>query len=88
MTSSTYEQADEEAVERMRRRLGRLDPVQVRIWRAMRPARRIELACQAYHLVLEAVRVRERELHPELSAEELNWRVVRRLHGDERLGTS
>jgi hypothetical protein len=34
--------------------LGRLDPRQVAIWRAMSPVRRLELAFQAYQLALDA----------------------------------
>jgi hypothetical protein len=63
-----------------------LDPRQVEIWRAMTPARRLNIAFQAYHLALDAVRTTERRRHPELSPEELKWRVVRRMHGDPTLG--
>jgi len=77
---------DSEAIEALRRRLGALDPRQVAAWRAMTPARRLELAFQAYRLALEAVRVTERQAHPDLSPEELAWRVTRRMQGDPRLG--
>ena len=73
-------------VEQLRARLGPLTPQQIRIWRDMTPARRIDLACQAYHMVLEAVRVSERRRHPDDSPEELAWRVTRRMQGDRRLG--
>ena len=63
-----------------------LDPRQVAIWRAMTPARRLELAVQAYQFVLDAARLIERREHPELSAEELAWRVTRRIQGDPNLG--
>lgn len=63
-----------------------LDPRQVAIWRAMTPARRLEIAFQAYQFALEVVRVTERRRHPELSPGELAWRVTRRMQGDPRLG--
>jgi hypothetical protein len=76
----------DDAVEALSRRLGRLDPRQVAIWRAMSPARRLELAFQAYQLVLEAVRLTERQRHPDLPPGELAWRVTRRMQGNPRLG--
>ena len=75
-----------DAVEALRRRLGRLDPRQVAIWRAMSGARRLELAFQAYQFALDAVRLTERQRHPDLSPEELAWRVTRRMQGDPNLG--
>lgn len=63
-----------------------LDPMQAAIWRAMSPARRLELAFQAYQFALEAVRATERRAHPELSEEDLNWRITRRMQGDPTLG--
>ncbi len=44
----------DDAIEALSRRLGRLDPQQIAIWRAMSPARRLELAFQAYQFVLDA----------------------------------
>lgn len=79
-------QVDREEVERVRQRLAPLDPRQVAIWRGMSPARRLELVGQMYRFALEAVRTTERQRHPGLSAEALNWRVVRRMHGDLSLG--
>jgi hypothetical protein len=76
----------EDAVEALRRRLGRLDPRQIAAWQAMSPARRLEIAFQAYQFALDAVRLTERQNHPHLSAEELAWRVTRRLQGNYRLG--
>ena len=76
----------EDAVEALRRRLGRLDPRQVAAWREMSPARRLEMAFQAYQFALDAVRLTERQNHPNLSPEELVWRVVRRMQGNPRLG--
>jgi hypothetical protein len=70
----------------LRRRLADLDPRQVTVWRAMSPAERLEVAFQAYQFALEAVRASERERHPELSPEELAWRVTRRMQGDPTLG--
>jgi len=62
------------------------DPRQVAVWRAMTPARKLELVFQAYQLALEMVRVTERQAHPDLSEEELNWRITRRMQGDQSLG--
>ena len=67
-------------------RLGTLDKRQIMIWRAMTPARRSEIAFQAYQFALDVVRLTERRRHPELSPEELAWRVTRRMQGDPRLG--
>lgn len=68
------------------RRLGPLDPRQFAIWRAMSPARRLEIAFQAYQFVLDAVRATERRRHPDLDPSELAWRVTRRMQGDPSLG--
>ena len=76
----------EDAVEALRQRLGKLDPRQVAAWRAMSPARRLEMAFQAYQFALDAVRLTERQNHPSLSPEELVWRVARRMQGNPRLG--
>ncbi|MEA3341704.1 MAG: hypothetical protein U9R15_17205 [Chloroflexota bacterium] len=67
-------------------RLGPRDPRQVAAWRQMTPARRLELAFQAYQFALDAVRLTEQRRHPDLSPEELNWRVTRRMQGDYQLG--
>jgi hypothetical protein len=76
----------DDAIEALRRRLGRLDPRQVAAWRAMSPVRRLELAFQAYQFALDAVRLTERRSHPDLSPDELAWRITRRMQGDPRLG--
>ena len=76
----------ENSVEALRRRLGRLDPRQVTAWREMSPARRLEMAFQAYQFALDAVRLTEWQNHPDLSPEELIWRVTRRMQGNPRLG--
>ncbi|MBM3189679.1 MAG: hypothetical protein FJZ90_13255 [Chloroflexi bacterium] len=67
-------------------RLAPLDPRQVAIWRAMSPARRLEIAFQAYQFTLDALRATERQRHPDLSPYELAWRVTRRMQGDPQLG--
>ncbi len=67
-------------------RLGTLDKRQIMIWRAMTPARRLEIAFQAYRFALDVVRLTERRRHPDLSPEELAWRVTRRMQGDPTLG--
>ena len=79
-------QVNEDEVERLRRRLGPYDPRQVAIWRAMSPARRLDLVGQMYRFALETVRTTERQRHPDLSPEEFKWRVIRRMHGDLSLG--
>nr|HID12710.1 hypothetical protein [Anaerolineae bacterium] len=75
-----------DTVEAMRRRLGPLNRQQIAAWRRMSPARRLEMAFQAYQFALDVVRLTERRRHPELSPEELNWRVTRRMQGDPTLG--
>ena len=69
-----------------RRRLDRPDPAQFAAWRQMSPAHRLELAFQAYQFALDAVRLTERQRHPELPEDELAWRVTRRMQGDPKLG--
>lgn len=78
--------AQDDTLEAWRRRIGTLEPRQIAAWRAMTPAQRLDLACQAYQFALEVVRLTERRNHPDLSAEELAWRVTRRMQGDRRLG--
>ncbi len=73
-------------MESLQNRLDKPDPQQVAIWRAMTPARRLEIAFQAYQFALDAVRASERRRHPGVSAEELAWRVTRRMQGDPKLG--
>ena len=74
------------SLQALEERLGALDKRQIAIWRAMTPARRAEIAFQAYQFVLEVVRLTERRRHPELSEEELAWCVTRRMQGDPNLG--
>jgi hypothetical protein len=75
-----------DAIEALRRQLGQLDPHQIAAWRGMSPARRLELAFQAYQVALDIVRLTERERHPDLPPSELAWRVTRRMQGNLRLG--
>jgi hypothetical protein len=77
---------DEDAIEALRRRLGKLDQRQIAAWREMSPARRLEMAFQAYQFALDAVRLTEQQSHPDLSPGELAWRVTRRMQGNPRLG--
>ena len=65
-----------------RRRLGSLDRQQIAAWQQMSPIRRLEMAFQAYQFALDAVRLSERRNHPELSEQELNGRIVRRMQGE------
>lgn len=74
------------SIEQLRRRLGAYDRQQILIWQGMSPVERLELAFQAYQFALEAIRLTERQQHPDLSEEELKWRVIRRMQGDQRLG--
>jgi len=78
--------ADRRPIEHVLSRIGPMDARQLRIWRGMSRVRRLKLAFQAYQLALDAVRVTERRKHPDLSPEELNWRITRRMQGDPHLG--
>lgn len=73
-------------IEQLRQRLGPLEPQQIAAWRQMTPTQRLNLAFQAYQFALDAVRLTERRRHPNLSKEELNWRVTRRMQGNQKLG--
>jgi hypothetical protein len=66
--------------------LNELESRQVAAWRAMSPARCLELAFQAYQFALDTVRLTERKRHPDLSLDELAWRITRRVQGDSTLG--
>jgi hypothetical protein len=66
--------------------LGKPTPQQITAWRTMSPARRLELAFQAYQFALDAVRLTERKRHPDLSTSELAWRITRRMQGNSKLG--
>jgi hypothetical protein len=84
---STHKSTDIIApVESLRRRLGQPDPRQIAAWRAMSPARRLEIAFQAYQFALDTVRLTERQRHPDLPPDELAWRVTRRMQGNSTLG--
>jgi hypothetical protein len=76
----------EDRIEALRRRLGPVDQNQIEVWRSMTPARRLELAFQAYQFALDVVCLTEQQRHPDLSPEELAWRVTRRMQGNHRLG--
>ena len=73
-------------VKELKQRLGVYDRQQILIWQQMSPVERLALVDQAYHFALEAVRLTERQRHPELSEEALRWRVIRRMQGNQRLG--
>ena len=73
-------------IEQLRQRLGRLEPQQIIAWQRMSSVQRLELAFQAYQFALEAVHLTERRRQPNLSEEELNWRVTRRIQGNQKLG--
>ena len=76
----------DDTIQAWRQRIGTLDPRQIAAWRAMTPAQRLDLACQAYQFALDAVRLTERRNHLDLSQEALAWRVTRRMQGDRSLG--
>lgn len=86
MDESVSIEPDLNSVERLRHLLGTLDPRQVAIWRETSPARKLRLRFQAHQFFLGVVRTTERHRHPDLSPAELNWRVLRRMHGDLHLG--
>jgi hypothetical protein len=69
--------------EDFRRRLGKLDPQQVAIWREMTPARKLQLLFQLWSFALKVAWTTERQWHPDLSQEDLSRRVWRRIHGSE-----
>ena len=73
-------------VEQLRQRIGVYDRQQILIWQRMSPVERLEVAFQAYQLALEAARLTERQQQPDLSEEDLKWRVIRRMQGDQRVG--
>ena len=73
-------------IERLHERIGRLDRQQIIAWQKMSPADRLEIAFQAYQFALEAVRLTERQRQPDLPEEQFNWRVTRRMQGNQRLG--
>jgi hypothetical protein len=66
----------EEAVAAALQRLEWPAPQQVAAWRAMTPARRLELACQAYQFALEVVRLTERQRHPYFSSKAISSLIV------------
>lgn len=76
----------EDAITQLNNRLGRYDRQQILIWQRMSPAERLAVADQAYHFALEVVRLTERQRHPDLAEEELQWRIIRRMQGNQRLG--
>lgn len=75
-----------DSIDQLLDRLDRLDRRQITAWQNMTSAERITIAFQAYQFALDAVRVTERQRHPDLSEEEFNWRVTRRMQGDQNLG--
>ncbi len=82
----TSQQLAVDPVEELRRRLGKLDPMQVKIWQQMTPVQRLDIAFQAYQFVLDMVRFTEQQRNPQLSSEELAWRIMRRMQGNPKLG--
>lgn len=70
----------------LNQRIGVYDRQQILIWQQMSAVERLEIAFQAYQFALEAVRLTERQRHPNLSEEEFKWRVIRRMQGNQQLG--
>lgn len=73
-------------IDRLHDRLGALDRQQIVAWQKMSPAERLNIAFQAYQFALEAVRLTERQRYPDLPPDEFNWRVTRRMQGNQKLG--
>ncbi len=76
----------EDTITQLNNRIGVYDQQQILIWQQMTPAERLAVADQAYHFALEMVRLTERQRHPNLSEEEFQWRVIRRMQGNQHLG--
>jgi hypothetical protein len=53
-----------DAVEALRQRLGELDQRQIVAWQEMSPARRLEIAFQAYQFALDTARLTEQTMEP------------------------
>lgn len=73
-------------IDRLYDRLGALDRQQIVAWQKMSPAERLNIAFQVYQFALEAVRLTERQRYPDLPPDEFNWRVTRRMQGNQKLG--
>lgn len=73
-------------IKQLQQRLGRFEPEQIAAWRRMTPAERLAVAFDAYQFALDAVRFTERQRYPDLSEEEFNWQVTRRMQGNQKLG--
>ena len=76
----------EAPIEHLRDRLSSLDRQQIVAWQEMSPVERLSIAFQAYQFALDAVRLTERQRYPDLSPDEFNWRVTRRMQGNQKLG--
>lgn len=76
----------EDTITQLNNRIGAYDRQQILIWQRMSPIERLAIADQAYHFALEAVRLTERQRYPDLPEEDLKWRVIRRMQGNQRLG--
>lgn len=86
MMTNAEDRTGRDEIEELRRRIGVYDRQQILIWQRMSPAERLEIAFQAYQFALEAVRLSERQRHPDLPELEFRWRVIRRMQGNQRLG--
>ena len=67
-------------------RIGRLNRRQILVWQSMSPVDRLDLAFQAYQFALETVRLTEGQRASDLSESQFNWRVTRRMQGNQKLG--
>ena len=79
-------ESTEKSATELRARIGAIDVRQVQIWRHMSPAERLDIAFQAYQFALDTVRLTESQRAHGLSAEQLAWRVTRRMQGNQSLG--
>lgn len=86
MTAMVQNRSTKTDIAKILTRLDPIDRTQIEIWRKMTPDRRLEIAFQAYQFVLDAVRVTEQKKYPDLSPEELAWRITRRIQGNLKLG--
>lgn len=78
--SNTYSPLD------IQKRIGKVDMQQVTVWRQMTPAKRLDIAFQAYQFALDTVRLTECQRVDNISAEVFDWCVTRRMQGNQKLG--
>ncbi|OQY42636.1 MAG: hypothetical protein B6242_16000 [Anaerolineaceae bacterium 4572_78] len=67
-------------------RIGINHHAQILAWQHMPSWRRLEIAFQAYQFTLDMVRFTEQKRHPHMYAWKLQWRIIRRMQGNQQLG--